>query len=67
MKIAKLDSGDFKIECNIDELMILSNVINNIPQAVDDVEYTTLIGATVSEIEEIHHIILDALRDVIKQ
>ena len=57
MNISQEDSDHFWIECNRHELIILSNALNNIPQAVDEQEYTTLIGAT--KLETIR--ILDAI------
>lgn len=48
MKLSK-NNDTFVLECNNDELTILVNALNNIPQAVDDCEYTTLIGATKEE------------------
>lgn len=50
MKLSK-NNGTFVLECSNDELTILVNALNNIPQAVDDCEYTTLIGATKEETE----------------
>ena len=45
------DDGKFEIDCSRDELAILSNALNNIPQAVSVNEYTSLIGATKAEVE----------------
>jgi hypothetical protein len=50
MKIDKADSGRFLIECDAIELMILSNGLNNIPQAVSDGDHGTLIGGSKQEV-----------------
>ena len=52
----------FEIDCSRDELVILNNALNNIPQAVGANEYTTLIGATKDEVEAILAKIGKALR-----
>lgn len=46
MKISRHDDGSFTLKCDRSELSILSNALNNIPQAVHEQEYTSLIGAT---------------------
>lgn len=61
MKISHEDDK-FEIDCNRDELMILNNALNNIPQAVGANEYTTLIGATRDEVEAVLNKIGKALR-----
>lgn len=53
MKIEMLEQGKFALHCSREELSILNNALNNIPQAVDEVEYTTLIGATKEEANEL--------------
>lgn len=63
MNILQADSGDFCIECTRQELIILSNALNNIPQAVDEQEYTTLIGATKQETNFILDTLVAALRE----
>jgi hypothetical protein len=45
----------------MNELTILSNALNNIPQAVDEQEYTTLISASKSETNKILDTIVTAL------
>lgn len=62
MKVSKLNKDSFLIECSRDELNILRNSLNNIPQAVDECEYTTLIGATKENTNNIVDILVDALR-----
>jgi hypothetical protein len=64
MNILQKENGNFFIECNSDELIILSNALNNIPQAVDEQDYTTLIGASKMEVTEILDTIFVALRKV---
>ena len=51
MKIESND-GDFKIECSRDELSILSNALNNIPQAVSLHDYGSLIGAQKDQVDK---------------
>jgi hypothetical protein len=62
MHISKGRNSDFQIECSRDELIILSNALNNIPQAVDECEYTTLIGAAKTEADKVLDAIVAALR-----
>jgi hypothetical protein len=62
MNISKGRNSDFQIECSRDELIVLSNALNNIPQAVDEWEYTTLIGATKTEADKVLDAIVAALR-----
>ena len=52
----------FEIDCSRDELVILNNALNNIPQAVGANEFTTLIGATKEEVDAILAKIAKALR-----
>jgi hypothetical protein len=61
MKIDALDDGHFALHCTREELSILNNALNNIPQAVDEVEYTTLIGATKDEADALLKTIHGAL------
>ena len=63
MKIDALDNGKFALHCTREELSILNNALNNIPQAVDEVEYTTLIGATKDEADQLLATIHAALSD----
>lgn len=63
MQILKTDSNNFRIECNHGELDILRNALNNIPQAVDECEYTTLIGATKEETDQVLATLVNALRN----
>jgi len=56
------DDGKFEIDCSRDELVILNNALNNIPQAVSVNEYTSLIGATKAEVEAMLEKIGKALR-----
>jgi hypothetical protein len=53
MKITKDSDRSFNIHCSIEEFIILCNALNNIEQQVDPIEYTTLIGATGSEINAV--------------
>jgi hypothetical protein len=46
MKVSWSALDSFVIECSRQELDIPRNALNNIPQPVDECEYTTLIGAT---------------------
>jgi hypothetical protein len=61
MNIQKDEDGSFLIKCSQNELAILSNALNNIPQAVDEQEYTTLISASKSETNKILDTIVAAL------
>lgn len=51
----------FLIACSRDELIIMGNALNNIPQAVQDVDYTTLIGATKGDVTVLLERIVAAL------
>lgn len=62
MNISKEENGGFHIKCSREELIILSNALNNIPQAVDEQEYTTLIGASKTDTNKV----LDALVTALK-
>jgi hypothetical protein len=49
MKI--ISDGDvFGVVLSRVEMSILNNALNNIPQAVSELDYTTLIGASKSEV-----------------
>lgn len=61
MKIKKSDNNLFTITCNGDELTILSNALSNIPQAVGDCEYSTLIAGTKEEVDVVLRQLADAL------
>lgn len=61
MKIEALENDEFSLHCSREELAILNNALNNIPEAVDEVEYTTLIGATKEEADALLDIIHAAL------
>lgn len=61
MKITR-NNYRFEIDCSRDELVILNNALNNIPQPVSVDEYTTLIGATRDEVEAVLGKIGKALR-----
>ncbi len=61
MRITAPPAAPFQIECSRDELVILSNAINNLPQSVDEIEHTTLIGATTAEITSVHQVLLNTL------
>jgi hypothetical protein len=64
MKITSSNNHqEFRIECNREELMVLSNAINNIPQAVSDKEYSSLIGVSKAEATKILHQIHTAFGD----
>jgi len=61
MKISKTNESHFNIECSRDELSVLSNALNNIPQAVDEREYTTLIGKTKANVDKILKVLVTSL------
>jgi hypothetical protein len=63
MKVSKKNRDSFVLECSREELIILSNALNNIPQAVDEEEYTTLIGATKTDTDKILDMLIEALDD----
>jgi hypothetical protein len=67
MNILREENGNFCLECSHDELIILSNALNNIPQAVDEQEYTTLIGASKAETTNVLDIIVAALNKASNQ
>jgi hypothetical protein len=64
MNIQREANGDFNIKCSHDELIIISNALNNIPQAVSENEYTTLIGASKAETKEVLNIVSTALNSL---
>jgi hypothetical protein len=57
----KKEHGNFRIKCSREELIVLSNALNNIPQAVDEQEYTTLIGASKTDTHKVLNAIVEAL------
>jgi hypothetical protein len=60
MKI--ISDGDvFGIVLSRAEMSILNNALNNIPQAVSELEYTTLIGARKSEVTAMLDLIHESL------
>ncbi len=61
MKIRAGQGDQYQLDCSRDELMILSNSINSLAQAVDAVDHTTLIGATTEEVGAVHAALLDAI------
>lgn len=62
MRVITGQGDQYRLDCNRDELMILSNSINNLAQSVDAVDHTTLIGATTDEIGAVHAALLDTIR-----
>jgi uncharacterized protein YaaW (UPF0174 family) len=60
MKISRLEDSTFHIECDLIEIMILSNSINNLRQEVKEYDYTTLVGATVEEVNDVHQVLIKA-------
>jgi hypothetical protein len=63
MKIEKAGSRRFLIECNANEMMILSNGLNNIAQAVSDGDHGTLIGGSKQEVAVMLDQLVAAQRD----
>jgi hypothetical protein len=63
MNISKTSNGAFNIECNLEELIVLCNALNNIPQAVSESEYSSLIGRSQTDTRKIIDTILEAVRD----
>jgi hypothetical protein len=63
MNILKKDNGEFNIECNLEELMALCCALNNIPQAVIESEYSSLIGISKADTRKIMDIMVKAIRD----
>lgn len=62
MKI--ISNGDvFNIVLSRIEMCILNNALNNIPQAVSELDYTTLIGASKSEVTAMLDSIHESLGD----
>ena len=62
MKVSRTAFDSFVIECSRQELDILRNALNNIPQPVDECEYTTLIGATKESTNKLLDSLVEALR-----
>jgi hypothetical protein len=62
MKISKANENNFNVECSREELSVLSNALNNIPQAVDENEYTSLIGVTKASVNKILDILVASLQ-----
>jgi hypothetical protein len=52
----------FTLECSRHELEIISNSLNNIPQAVSIQDYSSLIGANKADVEKMLDQVVDALR-----
>lgn len=50
MKISERDGG-FEVTCSRDELIVINNALNNIPQAVSEPEYGSLIGANKTDVD----------------
>lgn len=63
MKVEKTDRSHFSIKCNAVEMMIISNALNNIPQAVSDGDFGALIGGYKEEVQHILDALLAAQRD----
>ncbi|MEQ1509643.1 MAG: hypothetical protein ABL909_04480 [Sphingopyxis sp.] len=61
MKISHHDNGRFNLSCTREELAILSNALNNIPQAVSESDYSSLIGASKAEVEKVLDLLCAAL------
>jgi hypothetical protein len=61
MKIKEIENNSFTLNCDRQELIILNNALNNIPQSVGEGEYTTLIGATKEEADALLSTIHKAL------
>jgi hypothetical protein len=61
MKIEILEKDRFALNCSREELSVLNNALNNIHQAVDEIDYTTLIGATKGKADEMLALINAAL------
>jgi hypothetical protein len=60
MKIAQTDSG-YSIKCSREELSVLGNALNNIPQAVSEQDYSSLIGTSKAEVNALLDIIVARL------
>jgi hypothetical protein len=63
MNISKKNDDAFSIECNWEELAVLCNALNNIPQAVADSEYSSLIGISKDDTRKIMAMMVKVLRD----
>ena len=53
MKILKVSENNFNMECSHEELSVILNARSNIPQAVDESEYTSLIGVPKASVNKI--------------
>ena len=62
MKISKVNENDFNLECSREELSMISNALNNIPQAVDENDYTSLIGVTKAKVNKILGVLVASLQ-----
>jgi hypothetical protein len=62
MKIVS-DNDVFTMTLSRIEMCILNNALNNIPQAVSQHDYTTLIGASKSEVTTLLDLIHESLGD----
>ena len=62
MKILKENENNFNVKCSREELSVLSNALNNIPQAVDESEYTSLIGVTKARVTRLLDILVVPLQ-----
>ena len=63
MKITTINLNKFCVYCSREELSVLSNALNNIPQAVDESEYTALIGETKVKVNKILDILVASLQE----
>ena len=62
MKISKVNENDFNLKCSREELSMISNALNNIPQAVDENDYTSLIGVTKDKVNKILGVLVASLQ-----
>jgi hypothetical protein len=63
MNILRKSNGEFNIECNLEELAALCSALNNIPQAVLESEYSSLIGISKADTRKIINTMLEVIRN----
>ena len=63
MKILKVNENNFNIECGREELSVILNALSNIPQVVDESEYTSLIGVQKASVNKILDTLVASLQE----
>ena len=63
MKILKVNENNFNMECSREELSVILNALSNIPQVVDESEYTSLIGVQKASVNKILDTLVASLQE----